>query len=153
MSVINKYKNAQYKLKMNKATIYSRFVFIKQNKSLNDADILSVIYFFETYRDYFKGKIKNLNKYQEQIIFSYENNKEDLPYLENMISTFNQRASMGSTDALSIIYRDIILFVFSKYIVGNMDDQKLREFNTAENKGVLSALESLYEKYNWGVTF
>ena len=153
MNVINKYKNTQYKLKMNKATIYSWFVFMKQNRMLDDVDLSSVIYAFETFRDYFKGKIKNLNEYQEQIIRRYENNKEDLPYLENMISTFNQRASMGSTDALSIIYRDIILFVFSKYIIGNMDNQKLREFNTVANKGVLAALEFLYEKYNWGVTF
>ena len=153
MSVINKYKNTQYKLKMNKATIYSWFVFIKQNQSLDDVDVSTVIYSFETFRDYFKGKIKNLNEYQGQIIHYYENNKDEIPYLENMISTFNQRASMGSTDALSIIYRDIILFVFSKYITGNIDDQKLQEFNTAAGKGVLTALELLYEKYDWGVVF
>lgn len=153
MNVINKYKNTQYKLKMNKATIYSWFVFIKQNQMLDDVDLSSVIYAFETFRDYFKGKIKTLNEYQEQIIYRFENNKEEMPYLENMISTFNQRASMGSTDALSIIYRDIILYVFSKYITGNMDNQKFQEFNNSAGKGVLTALELLYEKYDWGVTF
>ncbi len=153
MNVINKYKNTQYKLKMNKATIYSWFVFMKQNRMLNDVDLSSVIYAFETFRDYFKGKIKTLNEYQEQIIYRFENNKAEMPYLENMISTFNQRASMGSTDALSIIYRDIILYVFSKYITGNMDNQKFQEFNNSAGKGVLTALELLYEKYDWGVTF
>lgn len=153
MNVINKYKNTQYKLKMNKATIYSWFVFMKQNRMLDDVDLSSVIYAFETFRDYFKGKIKTLNEYQEQIIYRFENNKAEMPYLENMISTFNQRASMGSTDALSIIYRDIILYVFSKYITGNMDNQKFQEFNNSAGKGVLTALELLYEKYDWGVTF
>ena len=153
MSVINKYKNTQYKLKMNKATIYSWFVFIKQNQMLDDVDISSVIYLFETFRDYFKGKIKKLNEYQQDAINRYENNKEEMPYLENMINTFNQRASMGSTDALSIIYRDIILSLFSMYIVGYPDADKLQEFNIAASKGVLNALEILYEKYDWGVNF
>ena len=40
-----------------------------------------------------------------------------------------------------------------KYITGNMDNQKFQEFNNSAGKGVLTALELLYEKYDWGVTF
>ena len=36
-----------------------------------------------------------------------------------MLNTFNQRSSMGSTDALSIIYRDIIITVFRDMLWGN----------------------------------
>lgn len=153
MEVINKYKNSNYKLKMNKATIYSWFVFIKQNHSLSDSDISSVIYSFETFRDYFKGKIKKLNEYQEKIVSKYENKKKEVSYLENMISVFNQRASMGSTDALSIIYRDIILYIFSQYITDHKEDKIFCEFSIETNKGVLNALEYIYNKYDWGVTF
>ncbi len=153
ISVVDKYKDTDYKLKMNKATIYSWFVFIRQNRLLDDDEISSVIFSFEIYRDYFKGKLRLLNDYQKQIIRRYENNKDAMPYLENMISTFNQRASMGSTDALSIIYRDIILFLFSKFVTGQMDDTILQEFNNEGNKGVLNALDTIYEKYNWGEVF
>ena len=37
---------------------------------------------------------------------------EHYPFLESMLNIYNQRASMGSTDALSIIYRDIIICIF-----------------------------------------
>ena len=153
INVINKYKNTDYKLKMNKATIYSWFVFIRQNHLLTNDDISTIIYSFETYRDYFKGKIRVLNDYQKELIQQYEINKEAMPYLENMISIFNQRASMGSTDSLSIIYRDIILFVFARYITGNADDPILQRFRSEADKGILNALESLYLEKEWGVDF
>lgn len=34
-----------------------------------------------------------------------------------MLNTFNQRSSMGSTDALSIIYRDIIIAIFREMLL------------------------------------
>ncbi len=153
MMVINECKDNKYKLKMNKATIYSWFVFIKQNNMLSDQEISSVIYAFEMFRDYYKRKPMRFTEQQKSIIESYVSNREYMPYLENMINVFNQRASMGSTDALSIIYRDIILSVFSKYILGHKDDKIVREFNSEANKGVLNALGYIYGKYEWGVTF
>ena len=39
--------------------------------------------------------------------------QKKVPFFELMLNTFNQRASMGSTDALSIIYRDIIINIYS----------------------------------------
>ena len=153
MAVVNKYQSTKYKLKLNKATIYSWFVVIRQNGLLSDMDISSVMYSFEMFRDYYKGKIRVLDDHQEKIKSFYTNHQNEMPYLENMINIFNQRASMGSTDALSIIYRDIILFVFSKFMTGHLNDTILCEFNSEADKGVLNALEYVYDKYDWGVTF
>ncbi len=41
-----------------------------------------------------------------------------------MLNTFNQRSSKGSTDALSIIYRDIIITVFRDMLWENKWQKK-----------------------------
>ena len=150
---VNKIRNDRYSLKLNKATIYSWFVFIKQNNSLNNENISSVIYAFETFRDYYKGKNGIFTKYQDQIISEYIEHQNEIPYLENMINIFNQKSSMGSTDVLSIIYRDIILFVFSKYITNDLSHQIVCDFRKEAEKGIVTALEFIYNKYYWGMEF
>ncbi len=153
MTAVKTYQNALYNLKLNKATIYSWFIFIKSNNSLSVEDISSVIYSFEIYRDYFKGKINDLNGYHDYIINHFFNYQNDLPYLENMINVFNQRASMGSTDALSIIYRDIILFIFCQCVIGCTNNSILDDFDREATKSVQNALEYIYNKYDWGKSF
>ena len=153
MNIILHYNNTRYKLKVNKATIYSWFVFIKRNHDLSEFDISSVMYAFEVTRDYLKGKLKVPNNYQQAIIEQYEKRKQDIPSLEAMINIFNQRSSMGSTDALSIIYRDIILYIYSRFEMGYIDDIILCDFNEHASDNVSSALEYIYNKYKWGENF
>lgn len=153
MDIINKYKDTIYKLKMNKATIYSWFVFIKQNNNLSEEDISSVMYSFEVMREHIKGKLIIKNDNQKQIVEQYDNFKKDIPYLESLINVFNQRSSMGSTDALSIIYRDIILHIFSKFMAGCSDDKMLVEFSKQAMNSILNALEYIYTEYKWGEVF
>ena len=151
--VINASKSDNIRLKMNKATIYSWFVFIKQNKALTTTELSNVIYSFEIIRDYLKGKLSAKNETQQKMIDKYEKLKNKVLYLEVMINIFNQRASMGSTDALSIIYRDIILYVFSCYICEKENDTILNSFHEIAVKSVSDALENTYEKYKWGEVF
>lgn len=70
-----------------------------------------------------------------------------------MINVFNQRASMGSTDALSIIYRDIILFIFCQCVIGCTNNSILDDFDREATKSVQNALEYIYNKYDWGKSF
>ena len=71
MSVVNDYQPESYKLKMNKATIYSWFVFLKQNQTLSQKEFSTVLYSFEIMRDYIKGKTIN-NEYQELVVKKYK---------------------------------------------------------------------------------
>ena len=75
-------------------------------------------------------------------------------FFELMLNTFNQRASMGSTDSLSIIYRDIIINLFEAILLEK--DSKLLNFaittfNEVENFNY--TLEKIMQKYNWGENF
>lgn len=153
ISVVKDQHSDFYHLKMNKATIYSWFVFIKQNNSLSLKEISYVIYSFETIRDYLKGKLTVKNDFHQKMIAKYENLKSKVLYLEVMVNVFNQRASMGSTDALSIIYRDIILYVFSCLINHDESNSVLVDFHNTAINSVSNALEFIYEKYKWGETF
>lgn len=152
MNIVNDYHPTQYKLKMNKATIYSWFVFLRQNRDLSEEEISEVIYSFEAIRDYLKGKNLN-NECQYYIIEKYEWLRERVPYIEVMFNLFNQRASMGSTDALSIIYRDIILYLFSKFITDQTDDEITLSFHEKAKNSVSSALEYVYNAFCWGEVF
>lgn len=71
-----------------------------------------------------------------------------------MLNTFNQRASMGSTDALSIIYRDIIITIFHDALLNDTTellDFALYAFKNAQNMNYV--LESIVNKYNWDEHF
>ena len=153
ISVVNDQHSESYHLKMNKATIYSWFVFIKQNKSLSIKEISNVIFSFEIIRDYLKGKLTVKDDFHQKMITQYEILKSNVLYLEAMVNIFNQRASMGSTDALSVIYRDIILYVFSCLINHDDGNSVLVDFNDKAIKSVSNALEFIYEKYKWGEMF
>lgn len=149
MSIVNS-KTLDYKFSFNKATIFSWFVFIKQHNDLHDNCILQIMLTFEIIRDYLKGK-RTLEDTRDYIKW-YDQEKKIRPYLEVLINTFNQRASMGSTDALAIIYRDIILHIFS-LIVTQKIDKMLLEFDKKAVDNLSNALEYIYETYNWGEVF
>ncbi len=71
-----------------------------------------------------------------------------------MLNTFNQRSSMGSTDALSIIYRDVIIDIFRDTLLGNTTallECAVNAFHEVENMN--HVLETIVDKYNWGEHF
>lgn len=149
MNIVNN-KQSDYKFVFNKATIFSWFVFIKQHADLSDDCILKIMLTFEVVRDYLKGK--NIPEDTAEFIKWYNLENKIRPYLEVLINTFNQRASMGSTDALAIIYRDIILHIFSLIITERID-KILFEFDEKAANNLSNALEYIYNTYNWGEVF
>ena len=150
MSIVNG-NPLDYKFSFNKATIFSWFVFIKQHSDLSDDNISETMLTFEIIRDYLKGK--RLPSSAVRYIEWYDSNKKKMPYLETLINIFNQRASMGSTDALAIIYRDIILTVFN-LVVTDENNDLLYEFEAKANaENVSAALEHIYDRYKWGEVF
>ena len=93
------------KLNLNKATLYSWLLFTYRNKlTLNHNELGTLIYKFENVRQEFKGKTLSHRLQLENKIIQFK-----YPYFQSMILLFNQKASMGSTDVTSIIFRDIIL--------------------------------------------
>lgn len=140
-----------FKLSFNKATIFSWFIFIRRNLNVNQIELKSIILNFEFCRAYIKGKYK---KADSDFIKTFVTLQKQVPFFEIMLNTFNQRSSMGSTDALSIIYRDIIISIFKDLLAG--ETTKLIKiakdtFNKAENMN--DTLECIVSKYSWGETF
>lgn len=153
MDIVDNNANYYYKIKMNKATIYSWFIFIKENNLLYNVDLSRIMYSFEALRDYYKGKQVDIY-YLQDILYPNElDSILNIPYLETLINIFNQRASMGSTDVSSIIYRDIILHIFSKLILHDVKDSVFKDFKEVVNDGIMYALDCIWDKYRWGENF
>lgn len=145
-------KDSIYKPKFSKATLLSWFIFIKGHENLEKENLRSQIYFFEGARDFLKGK--HLETVKQMSGKIYEKLLENYGYFESMINMFNQRASMGSTDALSIVYRDIILNVFHDMLF-NKESAILNNINKnyfeENNFGV--AIDKVNKMYFWGDKF
>ena len=140
-----------FKYSFNKATIFSWFVFIRRNLSLSDTELKNVIGYFEFCRAFIKGKYKKVDQRYIEVFSSLQKRNS---FFEIMLNTFNQRSSMGSTDALSIIYRDIIITVFRDMLWGNETEliqYTITTFKELENLNY--TLEKIVEKYNWGEKF
>jgi len=140
-----------YKFSFNKATLFSWFVFIRQNLHMDITLLKQIIGNFEFCRAFVKGKYKKAN---DEYADTYIRIQKQLPFFEIMLNTFNQRSSMGSTDALSIIYRDIIIAIFMDALFNNTSEQltyALSSFNEFESMNYM--LEQMVEKYNWGESF
>jgi len=140
-----------FKFAFNKATLFSWLVFIRQNLSLDDKQMQEIMVNFEFCRGYIKGKYKKL---EAEYFETYSQLKKSLPFFEIMLNTFNQRSSMGSTDALSIIYRDIIIHIFRDTFFGTKTDMlqyAIMTFKEVENMN--DVLEKVAERYNWGEIF
>lgn len=140
-----------FKYSFNKATIFSWFVFIRRNLSLSDTELKNVIGYFEFCRAFIKGKYKKVDQRYIEVFSSLQKRNS---FFEIMLNTFNQRSSMGSTDALSIIYRDIIITVFRDMLWGNETELIQYTINTFKKLENLNyTLEKIVEKYNWGEKF
>lgn len=142
----------QIKLSLNKATLYSWLIFTYRNmKKFSCIELAKTVSDFELLRQYVKGKqLKDLN--EEYIIRKVFKFKDEYDFIDSMMLVFNQRASMGSTDALSIIYRDIILAIFKEInsVNGSSELTLLVANNYSINQNFSLCLENIYNRYNWG---
>lgn len=97
------------------------------------------------------GKYK---KVDDKYIRTFLSLQKQVPFFEVMLNTFNQRTSMGSTDALSIIYRDIIITLFRDMLWNEESELLQYTMGTfAEVENFNYTLEKIVEKYNWGENF
>lgn len=137
-----------FKFYFNKASIFSWFVFVRQNLCMDNEDLKKVILNFEFCRAHIKGKT---SKEDETYILTYENLQNTLPFFDIMLTVFNQRASVGSTDALAIIYRDITINLFKDAILGTKSELLGYAMDTfLEKKNLNYVLDDIIAKYKWG---
>lgn len=142
---------SDFKFSFNKATLFSWLIFVRQNLYIDDQHLQQVVVYFEFCRAFIKGKYKKADDIYSE---TYKQLQKQLPFFEIMLNTFNQRSSMGSTDALSIIYRDIIIDIFRDTLLGNTTPLlkcALDSFQEVENMNYV--LETIVDKYNWGEHF
>lgn len=153
---ITKFLNAastwdSFRFHFNKATLFSWLVFTRQHLDILDDTLGYIIGNFEFCRSYIKGKLKNVEK---ELITEYEYMRKQLPFFEMMLNTFNQRSSMGSTDALSIIFRDIIIHLYTETLTGEGTDLLRTALSSfAEHGSMNMTLEAIQDLFNWGETF
>ena len=144
-------QRSDFKFSFNKATLYSWLVFTRQNLGMDKDQFSDVIVLFEFCRSFVKGKIKRAD---DRFLNVYNDMLKRLPFFELMLNTFNQRSSMGSTDALSIIYRDVIISVFRDSLLWEQTELlscALKAFSEYENLNYM--LETVVSTYNWGEHF
>ena len=128
-------------------------IFIKENSSLSVSDLSSIMYSFEIFRDYYKGKQVDLSIIEKILYNESVKSYMRLIYMESIMNIFNQRASMGSTDVSSIIYRDIILYIFSRLVLHDYNNKVFVDFERNAEKGTAYALDYIYDVYGWGEKF
>lgn len=155
-SVLQKFINGvsgerEHAFTFTKATLFSWFVFIRHNLYMEENDLKRIIANFEFCRSYVKGKFKNID---DEYVDTYHRLETQLPFFELMLSAYHQRSSMGSTDALSIIYRDIIISIFADAYLGIKSkylETALNAFNEVPSMNYV--LETMVDTYNWGEQF
>lgn len=135
------------KLNLNKATLYSWLLFTYRNKlTLNHNELGTLIYKFENVRQEFKGKTLSHRLQLENKIIQFK-----YPYFQSMILLFNQKASMGSTDVTSIIFRDIILEISKEIILekdNKLSNMLATDYSITQN--LQQSIEYLIRDLNWG---
>lgn len=148
LSILN---NSDQKFTFTKATLFSWFVFIRHNLYIEDGILKEVIANFEFCRAYAKGKFKRADN---SYVNTYHRMQSELPFFELMLSAYHQRSSMGSTDASSIIYRDIIITLFADAFLKEKNDRLEHALNIFERtRSMNHVLENMAEIYNWGEVF
>jgi Protein of unknown function DUF262 len=140
------------RLSLNKATLFSWLIFLHRYMNRLEPNELSEMMFeFEHARQLAKGK-EDLNIFSKNDIGL--NLSVKYPFYQSMFLIFNQRASMGSTDANSIISRDIILEIFlliffkEKRFNDDLYDRVVGIYSQTQNLSL--TLEKVAEELNWG---
>ena len=132
----------------NKATLFSWLIFVSQNLTLDKNQLQRVILFFEFCRSFIKGKLQAT---PEKCFDVYMHLSTEIPCLDQLFYTFNQRASIGSTDAISVIHRDIIINIIKDALIYK-DSDLLKDAKNFIKKdaNINFALDVIAEKYSWG---
>lgn len=141
--------NYDYCPKHSKATLVSWLIYVTKNNR-NIEEIETVMYRFESTRDYLKGKIVE-KKESDDYSFFTKSMIEKYMFTDAMMNIYNQRASMGSTDALSVIYRDIILSIFTDMLFnekGMLLLETIENFTQLQNMN--SVLDEINNNHSWG---
>lgn len=138
------------KLNINKATLFSWLIFSYKNKNyINEELMAELMYTFEYAREVLKGKANYISFGYEKVPILFK----EYNFLNQMFLIFNQRASMGSTDATSIIYRDIILEIYLIVYTSKKDyNPALAKYLTKEIESMSRLLEEIAIELNWGGT-
>lgn len=151
-AVIDGMDAGRFRPKFSKATLFSWLVFIKTHINIDEHKLAEMIRKFELSREYLKGKIKDslFEDYSEWYFLLINS----FPYFEIMMNTYNQRASMGSTDSLSIIYRDIILNIFYDMIF-EKESKLIADIQSSfkDKQNFSFSLEEIYISCDWGEIF
>ena len=159
-NALNKYANIliqmkeekSYLPKFSKATMLSWLIFVKRHYNNSIEDDLELIFAFEGLRDYLKGKLKA--ERLETAVVNIDYLMKNYMYLESMMNLYNQRSSMGSTDALSVIYRDIIINIFYDMLYKNNGDMLDKVEELYNERGNFNAtIEQINIDYSWGMVF
>lgn len=141
-----------YVPKFSKATMLSWLIFLKKHSNNSTEQITNLIFSFECLREYLKGKSKAESLLSE--FFDVRILIKSCAYLEAMMNLYNQRSSMGSTDALSIIYRDIIINIFFCMLYEKNNELLQLTDRLFDSEGNFnSTIEQINEKYAWGLVF
>lgn len=141
--------NYDYCPKHSKATLVSWLIYVTKSDR-NIEEIEMVMYRFESTRDYLKGKIVEKKESDDYGLFT-KSMIEKYMFTDAMMNIYNQRASMGSTDALSVIYRDIILSIFTDMLFnekGMLLLETIENFTQLQNMN--SVLDEINNNHSWG---
>ncbi|MDE6016974.1 MAG: DUF262 domain-containing protein, partial [Acetatifactor sp.] len=141
--------NYDYCPKHSKATLVSWLIYVTKSDR-NIDEIEKVMYRFESTRDYLKGKNVEKKESDDYSLFA-KSMIEKYIFTDAMMNIYNQRASMGSTDALSVIYRDIILSIFTEMIFnqkGVLLLETIEGFTKLQNMN--SVLDEINNNHSWG---
>lgn len=148
-------KNYDYrfiKLSINKATLFSWLIFTYKNMNILDKNELGeFIFTFEGVRETIKGK--DMGFLSNGIVEKIKYSEQYFPFFQSIILMFNQRASMGSTDGTSIVYRDIILQLSREILIQTSNQKNYTEEMIEyykELQSVPKCIERLANKYSWG---
>jgi len=136
------------KIQLNKATLFSWLIYtLRHNRNSDVENLSAALYGFENMRASLKGKTITSDE-NKKILYSNQ-----YPFIDSMFLIFNQRASMGSTDSLSIIMRDIIIVVYNEMLTGLNDNQsvllELKELYS-KNPNLPQCLEEIANNREWG---
>lgn len=141
--------NYDYCPKHSKATLVSWLVYVTKSDR-NIEEIEKVMYRFESTRDYLKGKIVEKKELDDYSFFA-KNMIEKYKFTDAMMNIYNQRASMGSTDALSVVYRDIILSIFTEMLFNEKAPLLLETVKFfSQFKNMNSVLDEINNNHSWG---
>lgn len=132
---------------LNKATLFSWLLFVYRNLGQMPSDYFGyLVYLFEYIRTIIKGKEINIDpEFQTE----FDKLQRNYPFFQSMILLFNQKASMGSTDATSIIIRDIILEMFSEMVL-KREERVLNNLVYNEQTSLLQSIERIADSLEWG---